>query len=487
MIRIFLAVVAILMGNFAVDVGLAHGTPAGSRGWLALGDSYSSGEGIPGTPSREAEGSGLATQGRDCRRATGDETKATAWSVSAYRETVVDFGFEKIALVACTAAVSSQLESQIGEARARFGLSSWDLVTLSIGGNDIRFAEVLKGCLDLNLLWGAFDLTPGCDITEQELRASIEELRNALARTYDLVANVVSSGGDVIVVGYPQLVEEVARWDRWRRNIVSNCEGIQRHDVGMLRSVGGFLNEQLATAALEADARHRDQGVRFHFLDISKDAYESGDRPADRHALCSSTPWLNGQTLGITSGDWWELDRSFHPNQKGHDATGEVLVRKIRSDVRLDDASESLADRVRAGSVVDPERYQFRGEHEELSADIRYFSSPSGNITCSIGIRQKPVTFCYLMERADPPPTPSDCRTGNPGWVPNYVTLTQEGVADGACAGGYEFPDQTTVLPYGSSLIFGEFGCLSELTGLTCVHFPTERGFTAARSGVKKV
>ena len=100
---------AVLPGAPAVEA------QAEGRGWLALGDSYSSGEGIPGTPAGEAEGSGVATQGRDCRRATGDGTDATAWSVGAYRSVADKHGVDEIALVACTGAVSDQIDDQIGD------------------------------------------------------------------------------------------------------------------------------------------------------------------------------------------------------------------------------------------------------------------------------------------------------------------------------------------------------------------------------------
>ena len=97
--------------EFAVD-GLGRvKIPSGpQRAWLALGDSYSSGEGIPGTePGRTA-------QGRDCARATGSRTNAKAWSVGAYEEVGKRLGFDRIAFVACTGAITDEIESQIDEA-----------------------------------------------------------------------------------------------------------------------------------------------------------------------------------------------------------------------------------------------------------------------------------------------------------------------------------------------------------------------------------
>lgn len=333
------SLIAVMVVAGSLSAFLSTAAPVSSqssgRAWLALGDSYSSGEGIPGTVD---VGPAQQHQGRNCQRATGDGTSATAWSVSAYNAVAGDLGFEDMAFVACTGAVTNELASQIGEAQERTGRRKWDVVTLSLGGNDIGFADVLLGCLDANSLpWGAFDLTPGCDVDEPTLRSRVDQLRSSLGSAYDLVASKVTPGGDVVVAGYPHLIEEVARWDRWRRGAIGNCEGIQSYDVGLLRSVTGYLNQQIALAVADADARHQGSGVRFHFLDISLDPYEYSDDPGARHALCSRDPWLNGQTTGVSDGDF-RLDRSFHPTQVGHDNTGRVLATFLRDSVTFADA-----------------------------------------------------------------------------------------------------------------------------------------------------
>lgn len=323
------------------------------RAWLALGDSYSSGEGIAGTvpPDRDGPRGDPNSQGRECERATGDGTDATAWAVGAYRAVKDELGLSGLAFVACTGATIDQAQGQIDEAETATGRDRWDVVSFSFGGNNIRFAEVLKGCLDLNSVWGAFDLTPGCDVNESQLRSRVDMLTGAagpvageyegtttLAGLFETVAAHVEPGGDVVVAGYPHLVEEVAWWDGWRRNVIGNCEGVHDYDVGMLRSVTGYLNEQIARAVTAADQAHRSDGVRFHFVDISRDPYEYSENPRDRHALCSRDPWLNGQTTGMTSGDWWQTHRSFHPLQAGHTNTARVVADQMSGSVTFDDA-----------------------------------------------------------------------------------------------------------------------------------------------------
>jgi hypothetical protein len=279
--------------------------------------------------------------------------------------------------VACTGATTDEIAAQIGEAQARKHRTTWDLVTLSIAGNDIGFADVLKACLDVNG-WGTFDLTPGCDASEQDLRSAVDGLRSTLQRTYDLIASKVRSGGDVVVLGYPHLVEEEARWDRWRRGVLANCEGIESYDVGMLRSVTGYLNQQIAAAVDAADERHADDGVRFHFLDISQDPYEFSTKATDRHALCSPVPWLNGVSSSISSGDF-RIGRSFHPMQVGHDNTARVLARFLREHVTFDDAVESTAA---ASAILGPKGLigiaEFGDPFDAVVAELsRRYGSPT--------------------------------------------------------------------------------------------------------------
>ena len=314
--------------------------------WLAMGDSYSSGEGIPG-----ANRGNPALQGKaDCQRANGDNTGAKAWSVVA-RERLAQtdgrFTYEKPFFVACTGAVTDDVDTQLAEMRSTTpsALQKWDIVSFSFGGNNIKFADVLKGCIDLNLAWGFFDATPGCDIDEATLRRRIDMLvgkapidaaeynsKTALPATYDTIAKNVQPGGHVLVVGYPQFVEEVSRWPAWMQVTRVSCENLQQHDVPMLRSATGYLNQQIALAVADADARWAPQGVHFDFIDIATRVYETSTNGPDRHGLCSADHWLNGLTLSILSGQI-RKERSYHPNQLGHTATGNYLADWIKQNV----------------------------------------------------------------------------------------------------------------------------------------------------------
>lgn len=357
MSRPLTVLVALLVAVGVLAVSPVDAQEPEERSWLAMGDSYSSGEGIPGTVPEGQDGvnGGSNGQGRDCRRATGEGTEATAWAVGAFDEVAEGMGLGDLDFVACTGATIDEARDQIAEATAATGRDRWDLVTFSFGGNNIGFGDVLHGCLDIARGgWGQFDLTPGCDINERRLRRRIDmlsgripieegeyqgstSLRSLLAL---LATNQVTPGGDVVVVGYPQLIEETGRWPLWRQ-VTGMCERVFGFNVAMLRSVTGYLNEQIALVVEDADRLYRDQGVRFHFLDISEDPYEYSDNPGDRHGLCAEDPWLNGLTASLTDGDF-RLGNSFHPEQFGHTNTARVLAAYLRANVVFDDISPTL-------------------------------------------------------------------------------------------------------------------------------------------------
>lgn len=315
--------------------------------WLALGDSYSAGEGLP-HPDIPAN-----PPNTTCERATGSSTvgeASRAYAVVA--RDILDAGSafpdREFSFVACTGDVSDDWSTRWNEG---LGSRRADLVTMSYGGNNIGFAEVVRQCVGISVEGGAnvvvgggvaWALNPalGCRVSEVELKRRVDVLVGNstgdlaqglldLPRMYEqLATQAVQPGGHVIVTGYPNLVEEPGRWT-WRLLAGNRCHRIRRADASMLRSAAGYLNQQIAQAVQEADGKYN--GVRFHWVDVSQ-IYESS---AGRHGLCTGSPWLNGITLGTEgthSGNApGRIFRSFHPKQEGHDAVGSAVAKQIRS------------------------------------------------------------------------------------------------------------------------------------------------------------
>nr|WP_225954181.1 hypothetical protein [Kibdelosporangium phytohabitans] len=329
-----------------------------------MGDSYSSGEGIFNTPPAFSK-----QFNKECMRATGNGVPQTAWGAGAYQQVRDKFGMTTQRFVACTGAIIDDVPKELAEAREAelaegTGRTKWDLVSFSFGGNNIKFSDVIFGCLNIRKeSWGRFPPT-GCVETEEQMRKRVDMLvgqtpiveseyagQKTLPSLFDDLTGVVVPGGDVVVLGYPNVIEDPARWSQFRKF----CAGIKKSDVPMLRKTGGYLNEQIRNAVAAANLRH--PGIKFHFVDIAHNPYELDDKPENRHARCTQDDWINGIRPDVgQSGHKFYIQRSFHPNQKGHTATAAVVAGHVRDNVTFDDAPRTDPNTIVAAYLTDPEQ-----------------------------------------------------------------------------------------------------------------------------------
>lgn len=131
---------------FAVAAGLASlafAAPAAAQvgPWMAIGDSFSSGEGIPKLDDK-------------CQRADGKQTEARAWSAGAYEELRSELDLGPLRFTACTGEITDDARKQIAEAKGRAGAGPFAIATLSFGGNNIGFSKVILDCLFPSFHWG---------------------------------------------------------------------------------------------------------------------------------------------------------------------------------------------------------------------------------------------------------------------------------------------------------------------------------------------
>jgi len=390
-----------------VSVGTRSTIPAAAHGahspriaqgdglrWASLGDSYAAGEGLE-HPSRDdipvygsderVTGSGQTSH--RCQRALvrdDDQYPSSAWGAQVAWDRAGPFAF-----VACTGAITDDLfpapagRLQAGQReQAMFfsGRQRFDVVTLSFGGNNIGFADIITGCTGFSAegagaaaagggvvapagavaTWAVVPWV-GCTMSVDEMRARIDALANpasldgalpacndlgddtstavhwdddglaygriTLPELYDVIGRCMAApGGTVVVMGYPQLVEESGRWGRLEGN---RCHRIRRADAGKLREAAAHLNYRIRQAVEHADATTPARFVFVdpnHFweggsLDLSEPTREERENPANRHALCGGgEDWLNGLTVGVEGDGAWRRLRSFHPNQRGQNA-----------------------------------------------------------------------------------------------------------------------------------------------------------------------
>ncbi|MEV7505329.1 SGNH/GDSL hydrolase family protein [Streptomyces sp. NPDC093018] len=221
-----------------------------SGGYVALGDSYASGVGA---------GSYISSSG-DCDRST--NSAAYLWNAA---HKPASFAFN-----ACSGATTDDvMANQLGSLN-----SSTSLVSISIGGNDAGFADVMQTCV-LN-----------SDSTCLSAIASAKSyITNTLPGKLDTVYNAIHSkapNARVVVVGYPRfyLLGQVC--------------------LGLSDTKRSAING--AADTLDSTIQSRVSAHGFAFGDV-RSAFSS-------HEICSSSSWLH--SLNVL-----DLTESYHPTADG--------------------------------------------------------------------------------------------------------------------------------------------------------------------------
>ena len=313
--------------------------------WLAAGDSYSSGEGLP-------HSTGTCAQADDNgSHAWAQETRSILAASGAIASSRFDF-------TACTGAHTDQFWSPTRKSGAEWdGHSHYDLITFTFGGDDVGFAPFLEQCLIARSGVGYFasalsstvkpasgielassqggNACPSDSAERQTIRAFGDSYRHFLERVA-MTASV--QGGNILVLGYPELIEDPNLWTGLSR-VAQLCQGIAPADAYEIRGLAGALNQTIGNAVNIVNNEHRN-GVTLRFLDVNSGGslgISTTDQrlfePAtgSRHTLCGSKSWMNG----ITSIDL--LSGSFHPKQGGLDAEASMAADVLRSQMNWDE------------------------------------------------------------------------------------------------------------------------------------------------------
>lgn len=241
----------------AVDIRTT-GVPSYSN-WYALGDSYSAGTG------------NQDSFGTTCLRSP------TTW---AYQAKAPWDPTPK--LVACAGATT------VGVRANQLGQIPWHaqgstLVTMTIGGNDVGFADELQYCILGDT---------SCTTRESTINQAIDSLYTPLYTLYRDIRQRVP-GADIYVSGYPQLVKAGTPCPYIINAKLSDAERY------MITRLGARLNGVIRSAAANA-------GV-FAFTDNVTSWFGS------THAACGEDPWINDYVISY-------LESSFHPFDPGNTA-----------------------------------------------------------------------------------------------------------------------------------------------------------------------
>ncbi|MER7764388.1 SGNH/GDSL hydrolase family protein [Streptomyces sp. NPDC097619] len=244
---LLLAASAALLG--AAPAGAA--APAASFGYVALGDSYSSGVGAGSYDSASG----------DCKRST--KAFPVLWKNAHSPGT--------FAFTACSGARTGDVTAgQLGPLD-----SGTDLVSITIGGNDAGFADVMTTCV--------LQSESTCLNRINQAKAYVDgTLPGKLDAVYRAI-RAKAPAARVVVLGYPRFYK-----------LNGSClAGLSETERAAINGASDHLN-----AATEK--RARDHGF----------AWGSVVGTFTGHEICSSSSWLH-------SVNWTNIGESYHPTAAG--------------------------------------------------------------------------------------------------------------------------------------------------------------------------
>lgn len=189
-----------------------------------------------------------------------------------------------------------------------------DYVTMTLGGNDVKFEEIITTCATgstylhfgsgklkieklFDSIWATFDATS----------ANIKEV-------YTDVQSAAGPQANIIVAGYPKLLDKTGKGA-----LISEKEAtiVNQNVTKFNNRIQGIVNEC------------RDQGMNIHFVDVEAEFDKDGG-----HQAYSDNAWINDIILLKQSED---LDQSgfgsaysVHPNEEGAKAYARCVNAKIK-------------------------------------------------------------------------------------------------------------------------------------------------------------
>ncbi|MFH9671151.1 SGNH/GDSL hydrolase family protein [Streptomyces sp. NPDC017405] len=224
---------------------------AAAGGYVALGDSYSSGVGA---------GSYISSSG-NCDRST--KAFPYLWNAA---HSPSSFAFN-----ACSGATTDDvLAGQLGSLN-----SSTSLVSLTVGGNDAGFSDVMTTCVlqsDSTCL--------------SRINTAKAYVANTLPAKLDAVYNAITAkapSARVVVIGYPRFYL-----------LGQTCLGLSETKRSAINDAADYMDAVIKTRAT---------AHRFAFGDVRT--------TFTGHEICSGDSWLH-------SVDWLDIGESYHPTAAGH-------------------------------------------------------------------------------------------------------------------------------------------------------------------------
>ncbi|MEV4557690.1 SGNH/GDSL hydrolase family protein [Kitasatospora sp. NPDC049285] len=305
MLRPALKRAAVLAGGVLLATALtALTSPAQAAAptgkYVALGDSYAAGSGVPG------QYAGL------CLRSDHNYGHLVAAALGSRAYTDVTCGAAKV-----KAMTEAQYDAfiRVNDPQLDAVTADTELVTLGIGGNDLGSSdlgvgEVIAACVagavvnplgtpchdlyaDGHWSWSQWAWVYGADTLSARIDAAAPQLADVLQRIHAKAPNA-----RVLVVGYPSVLPE-------DENRCFGRQPVTVGDVAYLRGILGRLNGMLAATSAANGATYVDTLT-----------------PTRGHDVCSDDRWVEGALPGSPT-------VPFHPNAAGERAMSQAVLKAL--------------------------------------------------------------------------------------------------------------------------------------------------------------
>jgi lysophospholipase L1-like esterase len=180
--------------------------------------------------------------------------------------------------------------------------STVDYVTLTIGGNDAGFADIISACVKDSATFGRKTL-------ENQINSiDIDSIMDEIKTTYNRIADAAGPEATIVVAGYPKLLNK-------KGLTISNKE------AQMVNNKVSEFNDEIEALVNEC----AESGMNIYFVDVETEF--SG------HEAYTDDPWINEVILFAEPEDIDCLciasSYSVHPNEKGTNAYGRCVNQKI--------------------------------------------------------------------------------------------------------------------------------------------------------------
>ena len=186
---------------------------------------------------------------------------------------------------------------------------SVDYVTMSIGGNDVGFVDIITECATGSTYLGTSSLNDKLNA----VWSNMETTKQNLKKTYQSIENQAGPQAAILITGYPKLL------DKSGKGFLISQEEATTVNYNVTR-----FNNTIASVVNEC----KNSGMNIHFVSV-EEAFDVGDG----HQAFSSDPWINGIILLAQDQDIDDSSLvssySMHPNARGAQAYAQCVNAKI--------------------------------------------------------------------------------------------------------------------------------------------------------------